>query len=194
MVKTSYYSNFCSALQSALSSLEVTTLDGSIIEPDDGLVQFCKLSELVAASGGCQYMCGNGASAAFANHMALDWTKAGGIKTYSFSDSAILTAAANDLGYDQMLSAPLGWYSKKGDLLVTISSSGDSENVLNAIAVARSMGLQVVTLSGMSSGNRSRLLGDLNFYIPGKTYGIVESSHQVLLHAWLDRFLDIPYE
>jgi D-sedoheptulose 7-phosphate isomerase len=109
----------------------------------------------------------------------------------SFSDSAILTALGNDIGYDEVFATPLRWYGKAGDQLVTISSSGNSPNILRAIETARELGLSVVTLSGLRPDNKSRKLGDLNFYVPAKTYGIAESIHQVLLHLCIDRFMGI---
>jgi D-sedoheptulose 7-phosphate isomerase len=83
------------------------------------------------------------------------------------------------------------WFGEPGDLLATVSSSGNSPNVVNAIAAARKQGLKVITFSGMKPDNKSRRAGDLNFYVPASTYGIVECSHQVLLHAWLDCFMNV---
>jgi D-sedoheptulose 7-phosphate isomerase len=85
----------------------------------------------------------------------------------------------------------LGYYSKKGDLLVTISSSGNSLNIIKSIEMAREKGMGVVTFSGLKPDNQSRKMGDLNFYIPAKTYGIVECAHQVLLHVWLDQYMGV---
>ena len=109
----------------------------------------------------------------------------------SVSDSAMLTALGNDIGYEEVFSAPLRWYAEAGDQLITISSSGNSPNILRALEAARELGLSIVTLSGLRPDNSSRKLGDLNFYVPAKTYGIVESVHQVLLHLCLDRFMGI---
>jgi len=178
-------------LSQALSQLEVNQSDGSAMSAEEGFEQLCSLSRDVRASGGRQYLVGNGASAAFANHMALDWTKNGGVPTHSFSNAAFLTALGNDLGYDEVFSAPLSWYCRSDDLLVTISSSGNSLSIMNAIKTARSKGLRVVTFSGLKPDNKSRRLGDFNFYIPAYTYGIVECAHQVLLHVWLDQFMGI---
>jgi D-sedoheptulose 7-phosphate isomerase len=97
----------------------------------------------------------------------------------------------NDLGYEEAFSAPLSWYASSGDRLVTISSSGNSPNILKTIEVARAKGMSVITFSGLKPDNASRKLGDLNFYIPAKTYGIVECAHQVLLHVWLDMFMGV---
>lgn len=192
-VNSHYYSDYCRELSDALDSLEATHLSGEGIGIENAFAQLCELSAHVKREGSYQFLCGNGASAAFANHMALDWTKNAGVPTHSFSDSALLTAMGNDLGYEHAFSAPLGWYSKRGDLLVTISSSGNSPNILRTIDMARSCGLHVVTFSGLSPDNQSRKLGDLNIFVPSRTYGIAESAHQVLLHIWLDRFLGISY-
>lgn len=137
-----------------------------------------------------QYLVRNGASAAFSNQVALDWTKNGGVPTQSFSNAALLTAMGNDLGFEEAFSAPLSWYGKSGDLLITIGSSGNSVNILKAIKMAPSKRMGVVTV-GLKPNNASRRLRDLNFYIPAKTHGIVECAHQVLLHLWLDKFMGV---
>ncbi len=186
-----YYHLYLNVLSNALGNLVVTDLGGKDLGPDTGFEQFCEFSRSVGERGFRQYLCGNGASAAFSNHMALDWTKNGGVPTFSFSDSALLTAMGNDLGFEEAFSAPLSWYAHSGDLLVTISSSGNSPNILRAIQEARSKGMSVVTMSGLNADNRSRKTGDLNFFVEGKTYGVVECAHQVLLHIWLDRYMGI---
>jgi len=186
-----YFEKYCFSISTALAAMEITTLNSEHLNPDAGFSAFCKLSEEVSKTERKQYLVGNGASAAFANHMALDWTKNGGIPTHTFSDPALLTAMGNDLGYEKVFSAPLRWYAKKGDLLVTISSSGNSKNILNTIEMARSKEMKVVTISGLNPDNESRRRGDLNFYVPAKTYGIVECAHQIILHVWLDKYMGI---
>lgn len=187
----SYYTQYIDSLHSSLGGLEVTNRGGENVPVETGFVLLCEMTRSVQQRGRQQFLVGNGASAAFANHMALDWTKNGGVPTHSFSDSALLTAMGNDLGYEEAFCAPLSWYAVSGDQLVTISSSGNSPNILRTIETARSKGMSVVTLSGLKPDNASRKLGDLNFYIPAKTYGVVECAHQVLLHIWLDRFMGI---
>ncbi|MFT5882557.1 MAG: D-sedoheptulose 7-phosphate isomerase [Crocinitomicaceae bacterium] len=187
----SFYRRYLEAQRLALESIKVTQAVGVQLNPEEGFECFCAMSKGVQESGGKQYLIGNGASAAFADHMALDWTKNGGVPTMSFASAALLTAMGNDLGFEEVFSAPLSWYAKRGDLLVTISSSGNSENILRAIDAARTLGMSVVTLSGLKPDNRSRQLGDLNFYVPAKTYGVVECAHQLLLHLWLDKFTDV---
>ncbi len=186
-----YYQKYQAAISTAMAGLDVTNRGGDALTDDDGFDQLCALTKKVQDAGRKKYLAGNGASAAFANHMALDWTKNGGVPTHSFSDSALLTAMGNDLGYEEVFCAPLSWYAKSGDMLVTISSSGNSPNIIKTIECARSKGLDVITFSGLKPDNKSRQLGDLNLYIPAKTYGVVECVHQILLHVWLDRFMGI---
>lgn len=186
-----FYTNFLSAHDQALHSLEVTDRASAVIDPEAGFETLCEWTSALKSEGKKQYLVGNGASAAFANHMALDWTKNGGVPTHAFANSALLTAMGNDLGFEEAFSAPLSWYASSGDRLVTISSSGNSPNILKTIEVARAKGMSVITFSGLKPDNASRKLGDLNFYIPAKTYGIVECAHQVLLHIWLDMFMGV---
>ena len=186
-----FYSNFLASHDQALQSLEITDRSGAPLKKEAGFETLCEWTRELQREGRKQYLAGNGASAAFANHMALDWTKNGGVPTHSFSDSALLTALGNDLGYEEAFAAPLNWYAGSHDMLATISSSGNSPNILKTIEVAREKDMSVVTFSGLKPDNASRKLGDLNFYIPAKTYGIVECAHQVLLHIWLDMFMDV---
>jgi len=186
-----YYKQYCESHDSALNKLEITTLVGEVVTHNRGFNTLCDLSAKLAESGCQKYFIGNGASAAFANHMALDWSKNGGIPSHAFANSALVTAMGNDLGFDEVFSSPLSCYAKKGDLLITISSSGNSVNIIKSIEVARKIGMGVVTFSGLKPENESRKMGDFNFYLPAKTYGIVECAHQLLLHAWLDKYMGI---
>ena len=78
---------------------------------------------------------------------------------------------------------------RQGDLVIAISSSGNSPNIVRALDASRALALQSVTLTGMKPDNRARRLGDLNFYVPLSRYGLTESAHQVLLHHWFDQYL-----
>lgn len=150
-----------------------------------------ELLKAVQSANGTQFFLGNGASAAFAEHMALDWTKNGGVRSLNPSSAVLLTALGNDISFQDSFATFLDRYARPGDLIVTISSSGNSENIIRAITKARTMGCKVVTLSGLKPDNSSRMLGDVNYYVPGKTYGIVECAHQVLLHMMIDSFMGI---
>lgn len=180
-------------LQSMSITLEKTqaSIGSESADLQAALDRSLEILKSVQSSKGTQFFLGNGASAAFADHMALDWTKNGGIRSMNPSSAVLLTALANDISYQDSFATFLDRYARSGDLVVTISSSGNSENVIRAITAARKIGCQVITLSGLKPDNSSRKMGDVNFYVPAHTYGIVECAHQVLLHMLIDAFMGI---
>lgn len=131
------------------------------------------------------FFIGNGGSNAICSHMMEDFAKILGYPTFCFSDASLITCFANDYGYEKAMAEWLKIHFTKGDLLVAISSSGESPNILNAVDYALTKG-RVITLSGFKEGNRLSKKGEINFYIPVSNYGIVECYHQVILHIILD--------
>ena len=186
----SYYADYIVEIDNALRGLKVTTLQNVEVHPEEGFRLWCDMTHRLKEANGTMFFAGNGASAMMSSHMAVDVCKNAGIRSMGFNDVAFLTAISNDVAYEKAFSLPLSRYANPGVILVTISSSGNSPNVIDVIAEARKMGVYVITLSGMKPDNRSRLSGDLNFYIPAGTYGFVESAHQVLLHCWFDMYME----
>jgi len=138
------------------------------------------------------YFFGNGASAAFANHMALDFSKNGNILSRSLSDSALLTALSNDYSYEKAMLEFLKIEGvTKNDLVITISSSGNSPNVVSVLEYCKKNNIKTLALSGLKSDNKSIFLADYSIYVPMKTYGMVECSHQIFLHLILDEYMQI---
>lgn len=183
-------SSYIADMNTCLNKTIITDKEGKVIEMDEGMNLFKSMSMETRKSGGFLYFVGNGASSAMSSHMAADSDKNGGFRTRVFTDLSLMTAVGNDISYDQVFATPLAKYAKPGDILITISSSGNSPNVIEAIKVARDKGAKVVTLSSMKEDNKSRKLGDLNLYVPADTYGYAECAHQVLLHCWLDKVLE----
>jgi D-sedoheptulose 7-phosphate isomerase len=138
------------------------------------------------AAGNKLIFVGNGGSAAIASHMATDYSKNGNIRSVALNDGSMLTCLGNDLGYDQVFSKQLELHARSGDLLIAISSSGRSPNILNAVRSARQAKCKIVTLSGFAENNPLRSLGDINFYIASDRYGFVEIGHLTICHAILD--------
>lgn len=130
---------------------------------------------------------GNGGSAAIASHMATDYCKNGGVRSIAFSDAPTLTCVANDYGYDNVFAKQLEWHARRGDVVVIISSSGRSLNILAAAEAARTRKCGVVTFTGMNERNALRRRGHLNFYVPDNDYGMVELAHLGLLHSIVSR-------
>ena len=131
-------------------------------------------------------MIGNGGSAGIAGHMAIDFAKNGGVRSVTFNDASSLTCLGNDLGYDQVFAKQVEMQGLPGDILIAISSSGRSANILRAAEQAAAGKCAVVTLTGFTADNPLRAMGAVNFYAPSQVYGFVETAHQMVLHAILD--------
>ena len=132
---------------------------------------------------------GNGGSAAIASHMQTDLCHSLGIRGLVFNEPPLLTALANDNGYENAFQRLVDLWADPDDVLVAISSSGRSANILNACAAARVRGTSLITFSGFGADNPLRTHGDLNFYVANANYGPVESAHAVLAHHLTDRVL-----
>lgn len=124
---------------------------------------------------------GNGASAAIASHGALDFTKQANIRSICFSDSAFITAFANDYGYKNWVEKALSFHGKKGDVCIFISSSGSSQNIVKAAHYANAKGIHIISFSGFDNNNLLNQLSEINFWVDSKAYNIIESIHQIWL-------------
>tara|TARA_Y100000590_G_C15734943_1_gene1018238 strand:- start:3256 stop:3813 length:558 start_codon:yes stop_codon:yes gene_type:complete len=160
----------------------------------DDLLTAANMIQLVSQNGKKLIVAGNGGSAAMASHVSVDFTKAAGIRAINFNEADLLTCFANDYGYEKVFEKSVEFYGDSGDLLILISSSGSSANVLNAAKVAKKLGLKVITFSGFDSKNPLRQLGDLNFWVNSKAYNIVEMTHHIWLLCLADFIIgDVEY-
>ena len=138
--------------------------------------------------GGMVYVCGNGGSASISNHLVCDHSKGGQTdtdlrpKVVSLSTNMeMITAIANDISFDDIFVYQLRTLAEDGDMLITISSSGDSENIVRAAGWAKEKGLDVIAFTGFDGG-RSAKLATVNLHVEGDNYGVVEDTHQSLMH------------
>ena len=130
---------------------------------------------------------GNGGSAAIASHFSVDLTKNAGVRCTNFNEADLITCFANDYGFERWVEKTVDFYGDEGDLLIVISSSGSSKNMLNGIKAARSGNFKaVITLSGFDKDNPLRRLGDINLWVDSRAYNFVENIHQVWLLAIVD--------
>lgn len=166
----------------------------NLIDIDQALIIFKSYITQTKKNSGIVYTIGNGGSAGIASHFSNDLIKALKIPANTLVDSNILTCLANDFGYDKCYSEALKINMKKSDLLVAISSSGNSLNIVNATKIAKEKGAKVVTLSGFLASNLLRNEGDLNFWIDIADYGIVEMAHFFILHTLVDLFYTLDYQ
>jgi phosphoheptose isomerase len=139
--------------------------------------------------GNVVFSCGNGGSAAVANHLQCDHLK--GVRNGTdlqsrvvslSSNVELLTAIANDLGYHDSFAYQLRAQSKPGDALIAISSSGRSPNILHALQWARDNGLRTIALTGFDGGD-AREIAELAIHVDSGNYGVVEDLHQSVMHA-----------
>ena len=133
---------------------------------------------------------GNGASAAISSHQATDFWKNGGMRAMAFNDASLLTCVSNDYCYEDVFSKPIEMFADKEDVLVSISSSGQSENILRGAEAGRKKGCEIITLSGFKADNPLREKGSLNFYVSSRSYGHVEIIHHAICHCILDTIME----
>lgn len=129
---------------------------------------------------------GNGGSAAIASHFSVDMTKVVGIRAINFNEPSILTCLSNDFGYENWVSKALEFYSENNDLVILISSSGKSKNIINGAETCNNRNLNLVTFSGFNKNNPLYKLGKINFCVESNSYNLIESTHQFWLLSIID--------
>ena len=190
-MENKYYSNYFKSISQGLEET-IYYANQEVSEPELLFEIINDILIKLRETGNKIYFLGNGASAAFANHMALDFSKNGKILSRSLSDSAMLTALSNDYSYEN---AMLEFLKIEGvtedDLVITISSSGNSPNVVSVLKYCKEHNIKSLALSGLKHDNKSIALANYSIYVPMKTYGIVECIHQIFLHLILDNSMEI---
>lgn len=186
----SHFSRFVKRLVTVLDSMVVTEDTGEELPLDEGFGRAVRMLGSPNELGGSVLAIGNGGSAAIAAHLQADLSVRGKLRALVFHEAPMLTALANDFGYDAALARMLDLWARPEDCLVAISSSGASLNVLNAVHAAKARGCPVLTMSGFSTDNRLRGLGSVNFHVASTVYGEVELAHQTLAHALSDATLE----
>ena len=160
---------------------------------EDILIKIKKLYELILKIKKNKkkiIIVGNGGSAAIASHFSVDMTKNGGVRCVNFNESDLLTCFANDYGYENWVKEALKFYSDKGDLIILISASGNSRNMLNAAKFAKKNKNKLITFTGFNGKNLLSKQGYINFNVNSKKYNFIENTHQY----WLLTIVDIFYK
>ena len=190
-MENKYYSNYFKSIGQGLEE-SLYYFNQQLSEPQLFFQTIKRILKKLRETKSKIYFLGNGASAAFANHMALDFSKNGKILSRSLSDSSLLTALSNDYSYENAMLEFLKIEGvTKEDLVITISSSGNSPNIVNALNYCKENNIESLALSGLKKDNKSISLADYSIYVPMKTYGMVECIHQIFLHLILDESMEI---
>jgi len=171
----SFFTDYFSLMQKNIESVSI-----------EDLIKSSEIIQAVSRKGKKLIIVGNGGSAAMASHVSVDFTKAAGIRSINFNEADLLTCFSNDYGYSRVFEKAIEFYGDSGDLVILISSSGNSPNVINAGKRARQLNMDIITFSGFSSDNRLRKLGDINFWVDSKAYNIVEMTHHIYLLSIID--------
>lgn len=132
---------------------------------------------------------GNGASASIASHVALDLTKQARLRAITFHDPSLITAYSNDYGYEFALKKMLEHFADPTDILIAVSVSGSSNNIVNAARFWKDVGQNLITFTGQSQENDLRQLGDISIWVDSKAYNIVENVHSIFLTGIIDALI-----
>lgn len=172
-----FVGSYADGLEKGLRSVDVGNLSRAIEE-----------ISAAASRGAHIYSIGNGGSAAIANHLCCDLTKgtfANGhpsIMAQSMSSNvSLITAIANDFNFENIFELQIEYYGQSNDVLIAVSSSGNSRNIINAVSAARAKGLLTIGLSGFSGGKLAEI-ADISLHVDVSNYGIVEDCHQAIFH------------
>ena len=174
-----YFKEYFSRIDSCVRSIEnnVTSLQSALNMMDD-----------VRDGNRKIILSGNGGSAAMASHVTVDMLKIAKLRAMNFNEADLITCYANDYGYAHWLERAIESYADQRDMVILISSSGKSQNIINAALKAKEMNLPLITFSGFSPENSLRKLGDVNFWANSSEYNIVEMTHHIWLLALVDKF------
>ncbi len=132
------------------------------------------------------FIFGNGGSASTANHFAVDMTKNAKVNVDSFSNDDLITCFANDYGYENWIANVIRYQGKKGDLVIFLSVSGNSQNLVNGIKYCKKKSIKTYSMTGSDKNNKLNKLADQFFWINSKSYNQVEMIHHIFLLTVVD--------
>jgi D-sedoheptulose 7-phosphate isomerase len=179
MKKLNFFEDFYNLINSKANNIDFNKL-----------VEMANLISNTKLNSGKIIIIGNGGSAAIASHVAIDLTKAANIRSINFNEASLLTCLSNDYGYESWVEKALDYYADNNDMVILISSSGQSKNIINGAKKALEIGIPLITLTGFSEDNPLNKLGNINFWADSSTYNIVESIHQMWLLSVIDYLID----
>lgn len=177
-------------LGALFQKVQVTDSKGGSVPFDDGMEAAINLIRNNTSNGRKVIFIGNGGSSSIASHQATDFCKNGMMRATAFTDASLLTCYSNDFGYPHVFEKSIELHADSSDILIAISSSGCSENILRGVEAAKNRACEIITMSGFEPNNPLRSAGMLNFYVPSNHYGFVEISHLALCHCIVDTLTD----
>jgi len=172
-----FYRNFFEEIKNSLNQSDISSLD-KIAKTLSSLKRKNKV-----------IIFGNGGSAAISSHVSVDLTKNAKVRSINFNEADLLTCFANDYGYEKVFSKSLEFYADRGDVVIIVSSSGRSKNLLEAAKVCKKKKILLYTFTGFSKSNPLKKMGNINLWVNSKAYNIIENIHQIWLLSIVDRII-----
>ena len=155
---------------------------------DNQLNQSIKLIKKTIKNKGKIYIVGNGGSASIASHVSVDFAKVARVQSSTFNNANLITCFSNDYGYENWVTEAIKAYMNKKDMIILISSSGTSKNIVNAAKYCKKKSIDLITLSGFKKNNQLSKYGSVNFHIESVQYNFIEMSHHIILVYLVDVF------
>ena len=174
-----YFKNYNNSIYELLNNFDTSLIDQSV-----ELIDNCK------RNNGKVFIVGNGGSSSIASHVSVDFAKVANIQSETFNNANLITTFANDYGHDNWICEAIKAYLQKNDILILISSSGTSKNIVNAANYCKNNNIELITLSGFNSINPLSKLGDVNIHINSQNYNFIEMSHHIILLSIVDIFVE----
>ena len=172
-----YFKNYNKSIYELLNHVDTSLIDDSV-----ELILECK------KNNGKVYIVGNGGSSSIASHVSVDFAKVAKVKSATFNNANLITCLANDYGYENWVVEAIKSYFNSNDMIILISSSGTSKNIVNAAKYCKKKSINLITLSGFNKNNPLSKYGNVNFYINCNQYNFVEMSHHIILVYLVDIF------
>ena len=185
-----YVKEYYGKIKELIGSIDVTGKDLKKVSFYDGVYQAAELIKKQTSLGKKLIFIGNGASATISSHQATDFWKNGGMRAIAFNDAALITCLSNDIGYEYVFEKSIEMFADDGDVLVAISSSGQSKNIIKGALSAQKKNCDIITLSGFSVENPLMSMGGINFYVPSASYGHIEILHHSICHCVLEYIIE----
>ena len=177
MKYNTFYKNYSKSISDLLSSINTNLIDQSV-----------ELIKKKIKTNNTTYIVGNGGSASIASHVSVDFIKVAKVRSSTFNNSNLITCFANDYGYENWVKEAIQAYCLINDLVILISSSGTSSNILNAAKYCKDTNIDLITLSGFNKDNELSQLGKVNFHVNSKNYNHIEMTHHIILLSIVDIF------
>ena len=171
------FDQYKNSINSVLSSIDEDQLDGSI-----------NIINKTIKKRGRIYIVGNGGSSSIASHVSVDFAKVSKVPSSTFNNTNLITCFANDYGYENWVTEAIKAYMESKDMIILISSSGKSKNIVNAAKYCKKKSIDMITFSGFNKNNPLSKLGNVNFHVKSDQYNFIEMSHHIILVYLVDYF------